>query len=104
VVPLLPFCPPTVHELGLLTAPSESSWIIGKDVAVIRFPPELIDPMRQVIEDLGSDLATITDREHRLHLAWCDAYDPLVNYIKRYHALDGREPASFVSDARCRVG
>ena len=92
VVPLLPFCPPTDHELELVTARSEFSWLIGKDIAVIRFPDEVIDRVRQVIEDLGSDQTFITDREHCSHLAWRDAYDPLVNYIMRYHALDCSEP------------
>ncbi|MFF5538549.1 radical SAM protein [Streptomyces cinerochromogenes] len=92
MVPLLPFNSPTDHELGLLAAHAESSWLIGKDVAVIRFPAEVIDPVRQVIEDLGSDLALIADRERCSHPAWRDAYGPLVDYIKRHHALDGSEP------------
>jgi hypothetical protein len=93
MVPLLPFRPPTDHELDLLVADSESSWLIGKDVAVVPFPDGVIDPVRQIIENLDpEELAISIGREHRSHVALSDPFGPLLDYIGRHHALDGNEP------------
>jgi uncharacterized protein len=93
MVPLLPFRSPTDQELALLQADSESSWATGKDVAIVRFPDDVIDPVRQIVDDLDPDQdATSIGREHRSQLAWNNAISPVLDYIGRHHALDGNEP------------
>ncbi len=93
VVPRSPFRPPTTAEIETLLADeAESSWRIGKDVAVVRIPDDVITPLMQIFEDFGTAETLGNYRDHTSHPTWSRSYGRLSEYIKQNHALDGGEP------------
>ena len=65
-VPRSPFRPSTRFEMDLLKATPEQSWRVGSDVAIVRIPHNIVSPLMQVFEDLGTaeSLDTIAITHH----------------------------------------
>jgi uncharacterized protein len=93
VVPRSPFRSLTRLETDLLLVDAaQSSWRIGRDVAVVRIPDDVISPLMQIFEDFGTSESLENYQDHTSHPAWSESYGRLSDHVKQNHALDGGEP------------
>ena len=92
VVPRSPFRSATRYETELLLADTESPWHIGRDIAVVRIPDDVISPLMQIFEDFGTSQTLENYRDHTSHPAWPEAYGRLSDYVEHHHALDAGAP------------
>jgi uncharacterized protein len=95
IVPRAPWRPPTAEEAARLLAPrAPERWRVGADVAVVRIPDDVIEPMEQIFEDFGTreKLDRERYRDHSTHPRWEHAYQLLIDHLDRRFSIRDHEP------------